>query len=195
MICETSIRFDSLHDRATARVRCVPTPALLERILKLGGHQELTIEAPAPNMPGTWDCGEAIVQAILDGTLVPTRVELEATPGRYRVAWGESVQPGMLVALGENGYVVRASPGPGRHRRGDQVVVRWVDGWDLPREAGGRTGVVYIADQQPRRVGVKIDGLPGGGWWWVPPSALRPASQPPLMRWAACPPGQPWRRS
>lgn len=97
---------------------------------------------------------------------------------------------GGLVAINEHGHAVPASTSTGKYRRGHEVVLRWVGGWKLPFEVDGRRAKVTVDDQQPRRVGLVIDGLPG--CWWAPPSALRPVDQQPLMRWAGIKPGRPW---
>lgn len=169
MITQTSIQFDERS--TTVRVECIPTPSLLASVLAIDGHQELAIEALLPDgaSANPWSAGEAVLRGVIDGTVKPTRVELEVRPG-----------------------LASAHVATGRYRRGDEVVVRWVDGWNLPREVDGRTGIVGTDHEQPRRVGVEIKGMRFGRWW-VPPSALRFVGEAPLCRWAAIKSGQPWR--
>jgi hypothetical protein len=115
VIFETRIYFD-LHS-PTIEVTCVPSDALLGRIMALGGRRELTIRAPMVDGWGTWDAGEAMLADIAAGKAQPREARFEVDP---------AARP------------LNDPP--------------WQD-------------------------------------WWAPLSS----DEPPLMRWAAIKPGQPWR--
>ena len=64
---------------STVRVTCEPTPALLERIVSLGGRQELTIAAKlAPGARDPLHAAQAVLCGVLDGTVTPISADVAA---------------------------------------------------------------------------------------------------------------------
>ena len=94
VVISTTIRFDS-RGTTTAEVTCVPSLALLERIVALPGRRELTIEAPVDRVVNVYDAGDFVLAGVMDGTVTPHRVRFEADAG----APEHMFRRGDLVAL------------------------------------------------------------------------------------------------